>query len=169
MEDYSMSIVNRPTVNEQRVTDMRSAIEHRATWFYLLVDEAEKAGTSWEEFARKAIARCGVFHGNTKFTQTEDLKAFAKEFGNELYATIFEMDVKEASAERFEVHFHYCPLVAAWLKHTKDKQKIKLLCDIAMDGDRGIISAFPKFRFDLGETISHGGKVCKIVVTKAKE
>ena len=161
-----MAIVNTPTVNEQRVNDMRAAIEHRATWFYLLLDEAEKAGLPWEEFARKAITRCGVFHGNTKFTQTENLKAFAEEFGGELYSRIFEMELKEATADTFEVHFHYCPLVAAWLKQTQDEKKIETLCDIAMDGDRGIVSAFPKFRFGLEETIAQGGKVCKIVITK---
>ncbi|HSB68667.1 MAG TPA: L-2-amino-thiazoline-4-carboxylic acid hydrolase [Candidatus Methylomirabilis sp.] len=163
-----MTIVNDAGVNEQRVNDMRSAIEHRATWLYLLLDEAEKAGLPWEEFGRKAITRCGVFHGSTKFTKTEDLQAFAREFGNELYTKIFEMDVKEATAERFEVHFHYCPLVAAWLRQTKDEKKIETLCDITMDGDRGIISAFPHLEFDLGETIAQGGKVCKIVITKVK-
>jgi L-2-amino-thiazoline-4-carboxylic acid hydrolase-like protein len=163
-----MAIVNKPSVNEQRVNDMRAAIEHRATWFYLLLDEAERAGLPWEEFARKAITRCGVFHGKTKFTQTEDLKAFAKEFGGELYSRVFEMEVTEASADRFEVHFHYCPLVAAWLKQTRDEKKIETLCDIAMDGDRGIIAAFPKFRFELDEAIAQGDKVCKIVITKGK-
>ncbi len=162
-----MAIQNTATVSEQRV-DMRAAIEHRATWFYLLLDEAEKAGLPWEEVARKAIRRCGVFHGDTKLTRTEDLQAFAKEFASEPYAKIFEMDVKEVSHERFHVEFHYCPLVAAWLKQTKDEQKIDRLCDIAMDGDRGIISTFPTFRFELGETIAQGGKVCKIVITTAK-
>lgn len=163
-----MAITNRPSVNEQHVNDMRSAIEHRATWFYLLVDEAEKAGHFSEEFARKAITRCGVFHGHTKFTQTEDLQAFAREFGNEVYSKIFEMEVKEASADTFEVHFHYCPLVAAWLKHTRDEKKIETLCDIAMDGDRGILSAFPRFTFELGDTIAKGGKVCEIVIRKTR-
>lgn len=163
-----MAITNRPSVNEQHVNDMRSAIEHRATWFYLLVDEAEKAGHSSEEFARKAITRCGVFHGHTKFTQTEDLQAFAREFGNEVYSKIFELEVKEASADTFEVHFHYCPLVAAWLKHTRDEKKIETLCDIAMDGDRGILSAFPRFAFELGDTIAKGGKVCEIVIRKTR-
>jgi len=164
-----MSIQNKPTItNEQRINDMRSAIEHRATWFQLLVEEAEKSGADWEAFARKAIQRCGVFHGHTKFTKTDDVKALGQQFASELYSKIFEMDVKELSADKFEVHFRYCPLVAAWQKHTGDEGRIAKLCDIAMDGDRGIVSTFPKFEFELGETIAQGGRVCKIIIRKKK-
>lgn len=162
-----MAIENKPTItNDQHVNDMRSALEHRATWFYLLLNEAEKAGVDWEALGRKAITRCGILHGNTKFTKTEDLKAFGKEFANELYAKIFEMDVKELSDQTFRVQFHYCPHVAAWMKLTKDEKKIEKLCDIAMDGDRGIISTFPKFEFELGDTISKGGRCCQLTIRK---
>lgn len=162
-----MAIENKPTItNDQHVNDMRSALEHRATWFYLLLNEAEKAGVDWEALGRKAITRCGILHGNTKFTKTEDLQAFGKEFANELSAKIFEMDVKELSDQTFRVEFHYCPHVAAWMKLTKDEKKIEKLCDIAMDGDRGIISTFPKFEFELGDTISKGGRCCQLTIRK---
>ncbi len=157
---------NPPITTDAAVNDMRSAIEHRATWMYLLLDEAEKAGLPWEEFARRAIRRCGEFHGRTKFTPTTDLCALAREFSNPLYSKIFEMDVKEASASRFEVHFHYCPLVAAWKKQTTDEKKMDKLCDIAMDGDRGIASAFPAFDVSLGETIAKGDRFCRIMFKK---
>ncbi len=163
-----MPIRNIPTVNEPHTNDMRSALEHRATWFYLLLDEAEKAGADWEAIARRAITRCGVMHGQGKFTKTDDLKTFGKEFANDLYSKIFEMDVKENTAKTFQVVFHYCPHVAAWQKLTKDEKRIEKLCDIAMDGDRGILSAFPKFTFELGDTIAKGGKGCTITITKTK-
>ena len=164
-----MTIENKPSIStDQRVNDMRSALEHRGTWFYLLVEEAEKAGYDWETFARKAITRCGQIHGDSNFTKTEDLKVFAKEFANELYSKIFEMDIKEISDEKFQVEFHYCPHVAAWQKLTKDEKKIEKLCDIAMDGDRGMVSRFPKFKFELGDTIAKGGKGCTITITRTK-
>ncbi len=163
-----MAIENTPTVNDTHTNDMRSALEHRATWFCLLLEEAEKAGMDWETLGRRAITRCGVMHGDTKFTKTDDLKAFGKEFANDLYSKIFEMEVRENSAEKFEVVFHYCPHVAAWQKLTRDEKKIETLCDIAMDGDRGIISTFPKFQFELGDTIAKGGKGCTITLTKKK-
>src|SRR5271157_5796888 len=102
-----MTIENKPSIaTEQRVNDMRSALEHRGTWLYLLLEEAEKAGYDWEGFARKAIARCGKMHGEKNFTKTDDLKAFGKEFANELYSKIFEMEIKELSSEKFQVEFH---------------------------------------------------------------
>ncbi len=163
-----MAIENTPRVNEPHTNDMRSALEHRATWFYLLLEEAEKAGMDWEAFGRRAITRCGVIHGDTKFAKTDDLQAFGKAFANDLYSKIFEMEIKENSAEKFEVVFHYCPHVAAWQKLTGDEKKIEKLCDIAMDGDRGIISRFPKFQFELGDTIAKGGKGCSITITMKK-
>lgn len=162
-----MTIENTPTItNDLRVNDMRGAIEHRATWMYLLLDEMQKAGVDWEAVGRKAILRCGSFHGKTKFTQTEDLRVLGKEFANELFSKIFEMDVKELSADKFVVEFHYCPLVAAWKKQGASDKQCETLCDMAMDGDRGIISAFPKFKFELGDTIAKGGKGCTITITK---
>ena len=34
---------------------------------------------------------------------------------------------------------------------------------MTMDGDRDTISAFRHFEFELGETITQGGKVCNLV------
>ncbi len=85
-----MSINNIPkTKAEERIRDIRAAIEHRATWFYFLLDEAEKAGANWEKIGRNAIFRCGCFHGDNKFTPTSDLKAFADEFANENVKKVF--------------------------------------------------------------------------------
>jgi hypothetical protein len=161
------SITNVPKSEaDARTIDLRNAIEHRATWFYLLLDEAEQAGVDWEKIGRQAIFRCGCFHGHSKFTPTADLREFAIEFANENVKKIFEMDIKEMSDDRFYVEFNYCPLVTAWLKQTKDEKKIEMLCDIAMDGDRGIINEFPSFEFRLGDTIAKGGKVCGVEIVK---
>jgi hypothetical protein len=131
-------------------------------WFFASYGEPTRV----QALGRRAVTRCGILHGNTKFTKTEDLKAFGKEFANALYAKIFEMDVKELSDQTFRVEFHYCPHVAAWMKLTKDETKIEKLCDIAMDGDRGIISTFPKFELELGDTIAKGGRCCQLTIRK---
>lgn len=160
-------INNNYKITEQATQDLRGAIEHRATWFYLLLDEARKAGLDWDDFARKAIFRCGCFHGDVKFSKTEDLPKFANEFANENVKKIFEMDIKELNDEQFVVEFNYCPLVAAWTKLTDNEEDIAHLCDIAMDGDRGIIHEFPAFTFDLAKpTIAEGGSVCRITIAK---
>ena len=60
--------------------------------------------------------------------------------------------------------FHYCPLVAAWQKQTDDPGYIKLLCDMAMDGDRGMFSD-PSLEFHLDQTIAGGCDSCIVRVT----
>ena len=58
--------------------------------------------------------------------------------------------------------------MAAWKKQTNDEKDIEKLCDIAMDGDRGIVSMFPDFEFVLEETIAQGKPVCRIIITRKK-
>lgn len=164
-----MAIKNEAKIKEPHVEDMRSAIEHRATWFYLLLDEARKKGLAWDDFARKAVFRTGCLHGESKFTKTADLREFGKEFCNDLERKIFEQNIVEATEERFVVEFNYCPLVMAWMKLTDNEKDIAHLCDIAMEGDRGIISKFPDYQMDLQETIASGGDVCRLVITRRKE
>ena len=48
------------------------------------------------------------------------------------------MDNIEADHDNLKVEFNYCALVNAWKKLGFDDEKIALLCDIAMEGDRGI-------------------------------
>jgi hypothetical protein len=45
------------------------------------------------------------------------------------------------------------------------RQKIELLCDIAMDGERGIAAAMG-LKFELGDTISHGCQTCNLLFSK---
>lgn len=159
-------IKNTCQINEKATNDLRAAFEHRATWFYLLLDEARKKGLEWDDFARAAIFKCGCFHGDIKFSKTADLQKFANEFANDNVKKIFEMDIQELTDSKFVVEFNYCPLVAAWQKLTDNEADIAHLCDIAMEGDRGIVHEFPGFTFDLGETIAAGGNVCRITITK---
>lgn len=159
-------IKNVSSIKDQHTEDLRKAIEHRATWFYFLIDEAEKRGVD-VQFARDAIYRCGSFHGQNKFPKTDDIKEFAAAFATEQVQKIFEMDVKTTEDE-LNIEFHYCPLVEAWKKLTDNEIAISKLCDIAMDGDRGIISQFDDFTFELGNTIAKGDSTCQVLIKKKK-
>jgi L-2-amino-thiazoline-4-carboxylic acid hydrolase len=159
-------IKNNATDRGQHIKDLRDAIEHRATWFYYLIEEAQKRGLDYD-FASDAIKNCGCFHGKNKYTQTDDLKVFAPEFISENVKNIFEMDV-DVTDEELKIEFHYCPLVAAWKKLTDDEEKIAKLCDIAMDGDRGIACQFDAFEFELGKTIAKGDDICEVSFKKVK-
>lgn len=160
-------INNKPQKSDPRTDLLRSAIEHRATWFALLVDEAKKRGLD-DQFASDAIRRCGQFHGGHKFPDTDDLPTFSKAFANNDVVNCFEMDVLEANDEKLSIDFHYCPLVEAWKKLGIPDEELPRLCDIAMDGDRGIIDTYEKFEFELGKTIAKGDSVCEIRIKKAE-
>ena len=159
-------IKNVPSINEKHTEDLRQAFGHRATWFYFLIEEAEKRGIDIQ-FAKDAIYKCGCFHGENKFPKTDDIKEFAAAFATEQVKKAFEMDVK-ITDEELNIEFHYCPLVAAWKKLTNDETKISKLCDIAMEGDRGIVSKYDKFTFELGDTIASGANICQVLIKKNK-
>lgn len=159
-------ITNNAHDKGKNINDLRSAIEHRATWFYLLVEEATKKGLDID-FASDAIFNCGAFHGENLYPKTDSIKEFADAFANKNVKDIFEMDVNTTD-EELNIEFHYCPLVNAWRKLTDDEEKIAKLCDLAMDGDRGIISKYDNFEFSLGDTIAKGDKTCQVCIKKIK-
>jgi hypothetical protein len=160
----NIMINNNKTNQGSHIEELRSAIEHRATWFALLIDEAKKRGLD-TTFARDAIFRCGAFHGESKLPRTEDLSVFTDAFLTENIKKIFEMET-EVTEDQLTVTFHYCPLVAAWQKLGVSEEDIAVYCDIAMDGDRGIVSAYEKFDYRLGDTIAKGCSSCQLFVTK---
>ena len=135
-------VVNEPRIKNPLIKAIRELLEHRALWLYLLTDEAAKAGADPAAFAPAAVKRCGLFQGA------------------ELVA--FEMDVKDVQDDRFELEFHYCPLVKAWQKQGCTDEEISNLCDWAMCGDRGIGEAYG-CELDLPKTIARGDDVCHLI------
>ncbi|MBS3750091.1 MAG: L-2-amino-thiazoline-4-carboxylic acid hydrolase [Anaerolineales bacterium] len=147
------------------VSEVRKAIEHRATWMYLLLKEARKRGLDWDDFAREAVRETGCFHGQLRREKMDDptsMEEFSTVFAAGTSRDVFEMEVLEADEDRYHLDFHYCPLVSAWEKQGASPEEIEQLCDIAMDGDRGIASQFPAFEFTLGKTLAQGHPVCQI-------
>lgn len=159
-------ITNKPThQDDPHIQDMRGAFEHRAAWFALLIDEARKRGVDIS-FARDAILRCGCFHAHTKYPEGNEIKPFAQAFLNDNVVKIFEMEPRNVDEHEMRVDFHYCPLVAAWQQLGFSEEDIALFCDVAMDGDRGIVKEIPDFEFQLGKTIAKGDDVCEVLVRK---
>jgi hypothetical protein len=147
------------------VSEIRKAIEHRATWMYLLLKEARERGLDWDDFARPAIRATGCLGGQERRERMGDpdsLSGFRKVFPSETSRKVFEMEVLAADEEKYYLDFHYCPLVSAWQKLGASPEEITQLCDIAMEGDRGMAEQFPTFQFSLGETIAGGHAICQI-------
>jgi len=157
-------IKNNASLSNDRIDLQRACIEHRATWFALMIEEAKKQGLG-AEFAHNAVLRCGKFHGEVKFPKTESLTEFAAAFADTDTKNCFEMEILESTEEKLSIDFHYCPLLNAWKKLGLPDEAMPELCDIAMDGDRGIISTYPGWKFELGDTIANGDDVCQIRIT----
>ena len=156
-------IKNKAEDRGQHTEDLRNEFEHRAAWMYLMYKEAKKQGLS-DAFAHEAIRACGRFHGETKYTHTDDFNIFHREFINDNVKGVFQMEdnCKEGT---LSVDFHYCPLVAAWKKLGASDEECEVLCDIAMDGDRGICETL-NFDFYLGKTIAKGDDICEVRISK---
>lgn len=142
----------------------RAQIEHRATWMGLIYDEMKKAGIDAEGIIRKAIKRCGLMHGENfkkQCANPDDCTEFRKVFLADLGINSFNMDSISADKDNVKVNFHYCALVSAWQKLGFDDKTCALLCDMAMDGDRGIAEAMG-LKLTLTDTISQGCADCKL-------
>lgn len=157
------NIKNYPRHNNKIIKAVRGTLEHRATWLYLLLDEAERNGISSESFAKAAITRCGCFQGDQLVaeTGTKSLKGLKKKLFNLPARMVFEMKILACTDDQLNIDFHYCPLVAAWQSHGVADEQIAKLCDIAMQGDRGIAKSFG-CELKLGETIAKGHSKCEI-------
>jgi hypothetical protein len=157
------NIKNNPKHKNIIIKAVRRTLEHRAAWLYLLLDEAEKRGTSTEGFAKAAIMRCGCFQGDqlTAEAGTRSLTGLKKILFTLPARMVFEMKILTCTDDQLDIDFHYCPLVAAWQSHGVTDEQIAKLCDIAMQGDRGIARSFG-CELELGETISKGYSKCEI-------
>lgn len=145
----------------------RSQIEHRATWMGLIYDEMVKAGIDAEPIIRRAIKRTGLMHGanfKKQCANPESCIDFKGAFlGDETKVgpRTFNMSDIKADGDNVTVNFHYCALVSAWQKLGFDDETISLLCDMAMDGDRGIAEAMG-LELTLTDTIAKGCETCQL-------
>ena len=158
------NIKNKPICQEEYVQKVRGAMQHRAQWLYLLLDEAKKRGADWEDAARAATSRCGCFQGadlNACWEDHSSLKSFAQVFADEDFQKYFDMEILESTDGLLWIKFHHCPLVAGWQAIGCSDQEVAKLCDIAMDGDRNIAKSCG-LDFELGETIAEGGSCCEL-------
>lgn len=160
-------IKNEANPVEEIVNVNRAQIEHRATWMGLIYDEMIKAGVDAEPIIRRAIRRCGKMHGENFKKQCVD-PANCVDFKNAFLGDesaigpqSFHMTDIEADHDNVTVNFHYCALVNAWKKLGFDDETCMKLCDMAMDGDRGIAEAMG-LSLNLTDTIAKGCETCKL-------
>ncbi|MCI2106547.1 MAG: L-2-amino-thiazoline-4-carboxylic acid hydrolase [Intestinimonas sp.] len=159
-----MAIKNVSTVYDEKVNIKRAAIEHRATWMGLTYEEMVQAGADAEAMTRAAIHKTGEIQGagiKAACKEPADLTQFAANFLDDVTKTTFQMDIVESTEDDLKIEFHYCPLLSAWKKLGFSDEECAKLCDMAMDGDRGIAKAMG-ITLDLTDTIAQGCEVCKL-------
>jgi hypothetical protein len=142
----------------------RAQIEHRATWMGLIYDEMVKSGIDAEPIIRRAIKRCGRIHGGNikkRCADPENCGDFRNAFLSDLVEKTFDMRPIIADQNSLSVDFHCCALISAWQKLGFDDKTCELLCDMAMDGDRGIAEVMG-LTLELNETIAKGCADCKL-------
>ena len=73
-------VKNEPKIKSKLIVAIREQLEHRASWLYLLCDEAKKRGLDPNDFAAAAIKRCGLAQGKNlvKKGKTKSLKGLRK-------------------------------------------------------------------------------------------
>ncbi|QGG46785.1 L-2-amino-thiazoline-4-carboxylic acid hydrolase [Heliorestis convoluta] len=147
---------------------LRQAFEDRASWFYLLLEEAKERGYNAEAMARSAIYKYGVDKGK-KLTSTDDLNEFLAQFATPVTRQVFKMSVTEMTEKQLIVEFHHCPLVKAWQeRHGATIEETDKLCNWAVQGDYGLMSAFPDIEFIPEKRIGAGDSYCKMVFRRKK-
>lgn len=157
-------ITNEPNIKEDKIVFARGCIEHRATWMALTYLQAKEMGYDAEKMTRAAIKKCGRIHGlgyKAQCENPEDLRDFNKVFFHTDGKKNFEIEVVEVDENNVKAEFHYCALVNAWQKLGIEGDDLALLCDMAMDGDRGIAESMG-VKMELSDTIAKGCKTCKL-------
>lgn len=157
--------------NEAHVTDdpfvnvRRAAIEHRGKWaagFYL---EAKRQGIDLEPIMRAAIHKIGVESGEKEKEgfgdETVNAKMYAEYFTGKAQSDTFEKKLVSANEEEAVVTLNYCALLKAWQKMGMSDEELALMCDIAMEGDRGIAEGVG-LDFELEGSLAQGCECCTL-------
>jgi hypothetical protein len=128
------------------------------------LDEAKKNGADYEKIGRDAIFRCGAETAKGKImpcADIHDMNAFYVPFMPETTRKVFEAQPVEKDIDRLTIEFGYCPLVNAWKKLGCTDEEIALLCDIAMEGDRGIAQVC-NYDLNIASKIAENAPLCRL-------
>ncbi len=148
---------------DDRTQAVRSAIEDRAAYLYLLYKEMQaESGEAAAAMARRAIFRYGQLKAQA-MGRMEVPGDFLRHQMRPGRREIFEKEVVEDTPERGEIRFHYCPLVQAWKRLGASREELAQLCDIAMQGDHGMVSGTP-FTLCVEAAIARGDDCCRLVL-----
>ena len=151
-------------MEEDRVVQkVRAAIGDRAIYLALLLRSFAKVLPlkDVERLARQAIYEFGMLKGKadqTKMTPQKWVNHHVTSGGADLFnsRTICE----EGACEQ---QMTYCPLIIGWQEVGCSEQEMDLLCDIAMEVDRGRAD-FHGIPYEINERLAKGASFCRLVL-----
>ena len=146
--------------------ELRISMENRAALIYCFVKAARDMGLDYLALGHRAMFESGREKAQTFFTPTDRVDEFSREYMISETLQAFDGRILACTETCLVEESTYCPLVAAWQKMTDDESFMRDLCDIAMSGDRGIMSCYPEFSFTLAGTIFDSGGKCAVRVEK---
>lgn len=158
-------IQNNAKINDTLSKEIRKANETRGMWYYQLVKAAGRYGLDEEAYARSAIRKLGNLY-RKNYPDTDSISQFMGAFMNDQTIKQFHAKLVSMTDEEAIVHFHYCPMCGAWTKLTEDEKEIGLICDCAMDVDRGVFDLYDHIGFKLERAIGMGDGVCELHFVK---
>ena len=153
--------------NDRSVEHLRAAIEDRALYLALLYRSFAKALPSdqADKLAREAIYEYGQVKGRLdgkKLTPDEWMDRYVADGGAAAFGSQIIRD-----AEYCEDRMTYCPLLEAWKKLGCGPRELDLLCDIAMEVDRGR-AAYHGIPVDIPMRMGRGDPVCRLILKKTR-
>ena len=161
-------IHNHSTESREEILGMRGMFEHRALWLYYLLQEAKAKGNLDWEALRGAIRNCGMYQGQglrAACGESNSCTQFKEAWLPDSCLALFDMEIVQLDQDHLNIDYHYCPLVKAWEKLGCTEEEIARLCEIAMDGDRGIADSMG-YSFHLDTAIARGDSVCSVRFTR---
>jgi len=145
------------------IEKVRAAIKDRATWFYLIYKSFKEvmSDEEVEKQLRKAIFQFGRLKAKSD-PENFSPAAWVQRHKEKGSALVFDSDI-EIKDDCAVQQMKFCPLVEAWKDLGCDDKEIELLCDIAMEGDRGRADGHG-VRMELNERISKKDHFCNLVI-----
>lgn len=165
-------IINNPTVTDSEVANFARGLHHkRGQWLAAFYETAKKHGIDLEPIYREAIYQIGVEQAKA-LPMYQQGNVTVEGFSDYWYCRgnkdVFEKTRPCSCADCFTIELGYCPLVKQWQEMGLSDEMIDLLCDIAMEGDRGEAETLG-MELDLEKTIGRGDGVCRLTFRKKEE
>jgi hypothetical protein len=148
---------------DELVLKVRAAVKDRATWLALLYRSFSQ--TLPEEEAQRRCREAIHTFGRLKAAkdgQPFGPEAWVRRHVDKGSARVFDSEI-EVHAGHAVQRMRHCPLVEAWRELGCSDEEVALLCDIAMEGDRGRAEAHG-LQMELDERIGNGDPCCRLVI-----